>query len=46
MDIDGEFKLCVQINDKVYDDIAGIKSVKTKLMFSNEYYSSKLKGSD
>lgn len=42
--IDGEFKLCMKIADKVYDDPkAGIKSIKTKLFFSNEYYNCKLK---
>ena len=41
-DIDGEFKLCVRIADKVFEDAAGIKSIKTKLFFSNEYYNCNL----
>jgi hypothetical protein len=36
--IDGEFKLCIRIDAKVFEDPMGIKSVKTKLFFSNEYY--------
>jgi hypothetical protein len=36
--IDGEFKLCFKFADKVYDDPMGVKSVKAKLFFSNEYY--------
>ncbi|TNV84016.1 hypothetical protein FGO68_gene3495 [Halteria grandinella] len=34
----GEFRLCIRIDSKVYDDPMGIKSIKTKLFFSNEYY--------
>lgn len=37
----GEFKLCFKIATAIYDDVAGIKSVKTKLFFSNEYYNCK-----
>ncbi len=39
--LDGEYQLCIKISDPVYDDIAGIKSIKTKLFFSNEYYNRK-----
>lgn len=39
--LDGEYQLCLKISDSVYTDIAGIKSVKTKLFFSNEYYNRK-----
>jgi len=38
--IDGEYQLCMRIADAVFaDQDAGIKSIKTKLFFSNEYYS-------
>jgi hypothetical protein len=41
--IDGEYQLCLRIADAVYaDENAGIKSIKTKLFFSNEYYSCKI----
>ena len=40
--IDGEYQLCMRITEAVYaDEYAGIKSIKTKLFFSNEYYSGK-----
>lgn len=40
--IDGEYTLCMKIADSVFvDREAGIKSIKTKLFFSNEYYSCK-----
>jgi hypothetical protein len=38
---DGEYQLCMKISEPVFSDVAGIKSVKTKLFFSNEYYNSK-----
>ena len=38
MRVDGEFKLCIKLNDKLFDDKLGVKYVKTKLFFSNEYY--------
>ncbi len=40
--IDGEYQLCMRIAEAVYaNEYAGIKSIKTKLFFSNEYYSGK-----
>ena len=45
-DIDGEYQLCIKISDAVYTDEAGIKSIKTKLFFSNEYYNCKLNQSN
>ena len=42
--VDGEYQLCMRIAEAVYaDEYAGIKSIKTKLFFSNEYYSGKKK---
>ena len=38
--LDGEYQLCIKISEPVFTDAAGIKSVKTKLFFSNEYYNS------
>jgi hypothetical protein len=35
--------LCIKISDQVFEGSAGIKSVKTKLFFSNEYYQRKRK---
>lgn len=37
IDIDGDFKLCVQILDQVYAQ-HDVKQVKVILKFSNEYY--------
>ena len=39
--LDGEYQLCMKISEPVFSDVAGIKSVKTKLFFSNEYYNSR-----
>ena len=39
--VDGEYQLCMKISEPVFSDAAGIKSVKTKLFFSNEYYNSR-----
>lgn len=40
--LDGEFKLCMRIDDSIFSEGEnGIKSVKTKLFFSNEYYNCK-----
>ena len=40
--IDGEYQLCIQVSEAVFlDPSSAIKSVKTKLFFSNEYYSGK-----
>ena len=40
--VDGEYQLCMRISEPVFaDEYAGIKSIKTKLFFSNEYYSCK-----